>query len=228
MLADNLGKIHREIDAALERSGRRGEKVRLVAVTKTVGPEQVSAAAALGLRDFGENRFQEARHKLQLFPGLRWHFIGHLQTNKAGEVLAGFTLIHSLDRIRLARRLQSRAERSGREARCLVQVNISGEKSKFGLSEKELPDFLEAMRDFPRVRVEGLMTMAPRVEDPEEVRPLFRRLRELRRSCARPGLELRELSMGMTSDYVVAVEEGATIVRIGTALFGARTMQSER
>lgn len=225
MLADNLGMVRKEIDAALERSGRRGATVRLVAVSKTVGPDQVSAAAALGLRDFGENRFQEARPKLQLFPDLRWHFIGHLQSNKAGEVLAGFTLIHSLDRIRLARRLQSQAERLDREARCLVQLNISGEKSKSGLAENELSDFLEAMADLPRVRVAGLMTMAPLGEDPERARPLFRRLRELQETHARPGLELRELSMGMTNDYIVAVEEGATMVRIGTALFGSRTAQ---
>lgn len=222
MLEGNLKTVRREIAAALERAGRAGEEVRLVAVTKTVGPDEIGAAAALGLRDFGENRLQEAVPKLRLFPRLRWHFIGHLQSNKAGDVLTGFSLIHSLDRFSLVRELQRRAERLDREARCLVQLNISGEKSKQGLTEGELPDFLDALNDFPRVRVEGLMTMAPWSEDPEEARPVFRRLRELQQLHRCPGMELTELSMGMTGDYIVAVEEGATMVRIGSALFGAR------
>lgn len=225
MLAENLKVIRKEIAAALDRAGRTGEKVRLVAVTKTVGSDQVREAVALGLRDFGENRLQEARPKLQLFPNLRWHFIGHLQTNKAKDVLASFDLIHSLDRYSLARTLQRRAERLDTEARCLLQLNISGEKSKSGLAAGELPDFLDALRDFNRIKVEGLMTMAPWSVDPEEARPVFRRLRELQQAHARPGMELKELSMGMTNDYTVAVEEGATMVRLGTALFGARPEQ---
>lgn len=225
MLAENLKVVQKEIVAALSRAGRSGEKVRLVTVTKTVGPEQIREAVALGLRDFGENRLQEAKPKLQLFPELRWHFIGHLQTNKVKDVLAGFNLIHSLDRFSLARELQRRAERLDMEARCLLQLNISGEKSKFGLAANELPDFLDALRDFTRIKVEGLMTMAPWSDDPEEARPVFRRLRELQQTHARPGMKLRELSMGMTNDYTVAVEEGATMVRIGTALFGARPEQ---
>ncbi len=223
MLEKNLRHIQEEIAAAARRAGRFPAEVRLVAVTKTVGPDKIRQAAALGLRDFRENRLQEARPKLQLFPELRWHFIGHLQTNKVKEVLNSFTLIHSLDRYSLAQELQRRAEQLDREARCLVQVNISGEKSKFGLSEAELPDFLEAMREFPRIKIEGLMTMAPYCDDPEEARPVFRRLRELQREWARPGMELKELSMGMSNDYIVAVEEGATLVRIGTALFGERS-----
>ena len=222
MLEGNLKTVRREIAAALERAGRAGEEVRLVAVTKTVGPDEIGAAAALGLRDFGENRLQEAVPKLRLFPGLRWHFIGHLQSNKAKDVLAGFTLIHSLDRLSLVRALQRRAEQLDREARCLLQLNISGEESKFGLSEAELPDFLDVLNDYPRIRVEGLMTMAPWGEDSAGARPIFRRLRELQQQHRRPGLELAELSMGMTGDYIVAVEEGATIVRIGSALFGPR------
>ncbi len=223
MLQKNLLHIQKEIAGAARRAGRSPSEIRLVAVTKTVGPDQIREAVALGLRDFGENRLQEAKQKLRLFPELRWHFIGHLQTNKAKDVLNAFSLIHSLDRFSLARELQHRAERLGTEARCLVQLNISGEKSKFGLSEAELPDFLEAMREFPRIRIEGLMTMAPYHADPAETRPVFRRLRELQKAWARPGMELKELSMGMTNDYTVAVEEGATLVRIGTALFGKRT-----
>ncbi|HOA35133.1 MAG TPA: YggS family pyridoxal phosphate-dependent enzyme [Bacillota bacterium] len=223
MLKKNLRHIQMEIAAAARRAGRSPSGIRLVAVTKTVGPDEIREAAALGLRDFGENRLQEAKPKLQLFPELRWHFIGHLQTNKVKEVLNAFSLIHSLDRFSLARELQRRAERLDTEARCLVQLNISGEKSKFGLSEVELPDFLEAMHGFSRIKIEGLMTMAPYCDDPAETRPIFRRLRELQEACARPGMELKELSMGMTNDYTVAVEEGATLVRIGTALFGKRT-----
>ncbi len=228
MLSVNLNTVRQEIAAALERSRRSGERVRLVAVTKTVGPKEIAAAAALGLQDFGENRLQEAVPKLRQFPDLRWHFIGHLQSNKAGEVLAGFSLIHSLDRLSLARALQRRAERQDLEAHCLLQLNISGEKSKSGLGEAELPDFLEALSDFPRIRVAGLMTIAPWCEDPEEVRPIFRRLRELQQLHRRPGLALSELSMGMTGDYIVAVEEGATMVRIGSALFGARPAAPQR
>lgn len=222
MLLENLQEVRKNIADAAVRAGRSPAEVRLVAVTKTVGPAEIREAADLGLRDFGENRFQEAKPKLQLFPGLRWHFIGHLQTNKVKEVLPLFSLIHSLDRLSLAGELQRRAERIDSEARCLVQLNISGEKSKSGLTEAELPDFLEAMRDFPLVKIKGLMTMAPYDSDASETRPLFRRLRHLQERHNRPGMELKELSMGMTNDYVVAVEEGATLVRIGTALFGER------
>ena len=225
MLAENLKAVRKEIGAALERAGRGPEKVCLVAVTKTVDAERIGEAAALGIKDFGENRLQEALPKLKLFPRLRWHFIGHLQTNKAGEALTGFELIHSLDRFRLARRLQHQAERFDTEARCLVQVNISGEKSKHGLAAGELPDFLEAVSDLSRVRVEGLMTMAPWSDDPEEARPVFRRLKELQKACSRPGLALKQLSMGMSGDYIVAVEEGATMVRVGSSLFGPRPPQ---
>ncbi len=222
MLLKNLQEVQKEISAAARRVGRSPSEIRLVAVTKTVGPAEIREAAALGIGDFGENRLQEAQQKLQLFPELRWHFIGHLQTNKAREVLTSFSLIHSLDRLSLARELQRRAEQLDLEARCLVQLNISGEESKFGLAETELSGFLEAMRRFPRVRIEGLMTMAPFDASPAGVRPIFRRLRELAAAHACPGMELKELSMGMTNDYAVAVEEGATLVRIGTALFGRR------
>jgi PLP dependent protein len=222
MLEANLNRLRAQVSAAAERAGRSPADIRLIAVTKTVGVEQVRAAAALGLRDFGENRLQEAAPKLQALPELCWHFIGHIQTNKVKEVLKSFALIHSLDRLSLAEALQHWGEKQDREAAVLVQVNVSGEASKFGLEPAALPGFLEALRDYPRIRVEGLMTMAPFVDDPEEARPVFRRLRELRSAGARPGMELRHLSMGMTGDFEVAIEEGATMVRIGTALFGSR------
>ncbi len=220
MLDENLQRIRKDITDAARRAGRDSGDVRLVAVTKTVGVEAVRRAAALGLEDFGENRLQEAGDKLRAFPHLRWHFIGHLQSNKVKDVLSDFFLIHSLDRFSLAEALQHWGEKLDRQAAALVQVNVSGEDSKYGLDPSELPDFLAALRECPQIKVEGLMTMAPWVEDPEEVRPVFRRLRELQQAHRRPEMMLTHLSMGMTGDYVVAVEEGATMVRIGSALFG--------
>lgn len=219
MLAENLNRLRAEIDAAAARSGRPPGSVKLVAVTKTVGVVEVRRAAALGLRDFGENRVQEARDKVRECPELRWHFIGHLQTNKVKEVLRDFSLIHSLDRFSLAEALQNWGDNLDKDAAALVQVSVSGERSKSGLDPVELPDFLAALRDLPRIKVEGLMTMAPWTALPEEVRPVFRRLRELQLAHSRPERELKHLSMGMTNDFKVAVEEGATMVRIGTALF---------
>jgi len=222
MLEQNLQRVRKEISAAARRSGRDPGDVRLVAVTKTVGVESVRQAAVLGLKDFGENRLQEAREKVAAFSELCWHFIGPLQSNKAKEVITHFTLIHSLDRFSLAEELQRCGERLDLEIAALVQVNIAGEDSKSGLDPSDLPDFLEALRRMPRIKVEGLMTMAPWVDDPEEVRPVFRRLKELRRKYRSPEMDLPHLSMGMTGDFSVAVEEGATMVRIGSALFGPR------
>ncbi|MEW5785897.1 MAG: YggS family pyridoxal phosphate-dependent enzyme [Bacillota bacterium] len=223
MLAENLYRVTAEIAAAARRSGRDPAEIRLLAVTKTVGLEQVREAAELGLRDFGENRLQDAKAKLEAFPNFSWHFIGHLQTNKVKEVLSGFTLIHSLDRLHLAEALQHWGEQLGRSAAVLVQVNVAREKGKFGLDPAALPDFLDEMRRFTRVQVQGLMTMAPWVDDPEEARPVFRALRQLQRDLAGPGPALEHLSMGMSNDYTVAVEEGATLIRLGTALFGPRS-----
>ncbi len=222
VLSDNLKSLQAEIAAAARKAGRDPQEVLLLAVTKTVGIEDVRRAAALGLQDFGENRLQEAAQKLQAFSDLRWHFIGHLQTNKVKQVLESFSLIHSLDRLTLAKELQRWGDRLEKEIEALIQVNVSGEDSKFGLEPSQLPDFLLEISELPRIKVKGLMTMAPWVEDPEEVRPLFRQLRELRQANARPCLPLHQLSMGMTNDYAIAVEEGATIVRIGSALFGPR------
>lgn len=218
-LEKNYFEVKAEIAAAAESAGRDPSAVRLVAVTKTVGLEVVRQAMALGIGDFGENRVQDAAPKVTALPEARWHFIGHLQSNKVKDVLPHYTLIHSLDRPSLAASLQSAAERFDKIADVLVQLNVSGEDSKFGLEPSALADFLGYVSGFKRIRIHGLMTMAPFVDDPEEVRPVFRRLRELRDLYATPGIGLQELSMGMTNDYKVAVEEGATIVRIGSALF---------
>lgn len=222
MLAERLNEVNAAIAAAASKAGRDPAAVKLVAVTKTVGLDQIRQAIALGLHDFGENRLQEARAKVDAFPDQSWHFIGHLQTNKVKEVLPRFALIHSLDSFRLAEALQHWGERLDRYVNVLVQVNVAREKGKYGLDPGELPDFLTALRAMTRIKVRGLMAMAPWVEDPEEARPVFRGLRLLQQQCSVPDMQLEHLSMGMTNDYRVAVEEGATIVRVGTALFGPR------
>ncbi len=219
MLADNYNQVSRQIREAAARSGRSPHGIKLIAVTKTVGPEKVREAIKLGITDFGENRVQEASEKVTGIREVKWHFIGHLQSNKAKDVLPHYTMIHSLDRFSLARTLQNCAERFNLEAKVLLQVNVSGEKSKFGLNPEAVSDFIDSLAGFDRLKLCGLMTMAPYVDDPEETRAFFRELRVLRDRSVRPGLELPELSMGMTNDFVVAVEEGATMVRIGSALF---------
>ncbi len=218
-LEENYKRILDNVSKAALRSGRDPGAVRLIAVTKTVGIDRVREAAALGITDFGENRVREAASKVEQMPELRWHFVGHLQSNKAKDVLPFYTLIHTLDRPSLAEALQRSAEKLDRLVDALVQVNTSGEESKFGLAPGELSLFLEKISAYERIRVRGLMTMAPFVKDPEETRPVFESLRRLRDENTRPGLELTELSMGMTNDYEVAIEEGATMIRIGTALF---------
>jgi PLP dependent protein len=220
MPAEKYRQIMLQIAEAALRSGRDPGAVKLIAVTKTVGIEMVRRAAALGIEDFGENRAQDAAEKVVAMPGLRWHFIGHLQSNKVKEVLPFYTLIHSLDRLSLAEALQDQAKKTGRPAEVLIQVNVSGEQSKFGLAPDELPAFLKKISVFDQIRAKGLMTMAPYLDEPEETRSYFRQLRLLRDANQKEGLALTELSMGMTNDFIVAIEEGATMVRIGSALFG--------
>jgi len=220
VLAKNYKALLENIDQAARRSGRDPETVKLIAVTKTVGIEEVRRAAALGITDFGENRVQEAAAKVANVPEVRWHFIGHLQSNKVKDVLPAYTLIHSLDRSSLAGALQRCAERINRNVNALIQVNVSGEQSKYGLAPEDLTGFLKKVSTYDRIIVKGLMTMAPFVDNPEDTRIYFRRLRQLRDENATADRDLPELSMGMTNDYLVAIEEGATMVRIGTALFG--------
>ncbi len=221
-LSKNIKIINERITKALERSGRSGEKITLIGVTKYISPYLIKKAFDQGLRHFGENKVQEAIPKLEELPGdLYWHFIGHLQSNKVKYVFPRFYLIHSLDRISLAKEINKRAQERGEGARVLVQVNVAEEKSKYGLSVHDTKDFIgKIAKEYPYIKVKGLMTMAPYVEDPEEVRPVFKRLKELSDSINIDGVELKELSMGMTNDFEVAVEEGATMVRIGRAIFG--------
>jgi pyridoxal phosphate enzyme (YggS family) len=223
-LAANLASIQQRIAAACTRADRDPASVTLVAVAKGHPPETVRAAAELGLRLFGENRVQEAKAKMPLCPGrLSWHMIGHLQTNKARDAVELFEMIQSLDSLHLAQELNRRAEQAGKRLPVLLEVNVAGEASKFGYAPDRLLAELTALNALPRLEIHGLMTLAPWTPDPEKVRPVFRRLRELKAQCEqRLGAPLPHLSMGMSGDFEVAIEEGATIIRLGTALFGAR------
>ncbi len=214
------------IDEAAGRSGRDPGGVRLLAATKSQDVAKIRAAIDAGVHLFGENYVQEAKAKQSKIPDpVEWHMIGHLQRNKAREALRLFTVIESLDSIALARILHQEAERQEQTIRAFVEVNLAGEETKSGIGENEIVHFLEEVERLPHLRVEGLMTIPPYREKLEEIRSYFRRLRRLQeelRELEFPNIDLHELSMGMTHDYPVAVEEGATIVRVGTAIFGPR------
>jgi len=222
-IAERVEAVRLRIAAACQRSGRSPEEVTVVAVTKGFPPEAVREGFAAGLNQFGENRVQEAQVKLPLLAGLAprptWHMVGHLQTNKVKTVLSLFDIIQSVDSFHLAQEISRRAPQSVRVP-VLLEVNVAGEAAKYGFSPDELPAAAGQVRDLPGLEVRGLMTVAPMAADPEEARPVFRRLRSLAES-----LDLRELSMGMSDDFEVAVEEGATIVRVGRAIFGERSQR---
>lgn len=225
-LAANLEQVRNSIAEAARRAGRAPEEVTLVAVSKTKPLELVQMAYNLGVTDFGENRVQEALPKIEAFSpqGMRWHMIGHLQSNKATRVVAPFHCVQSVDSLHLAQILNRHAAAIGKRLPVLLEVNVSGEASKEGMPATETPVLARQIVALPALSVEGLMTIAPLVENPEEVRPVFRTLRRLR---DRLRTEVRastwqHLSMGMTDDYSVAIEEGATIVRVGRAIFGER------
>ncbi|MCL5982816.1 MAG: YggS family pyridoxal phosphate-dependent enzyme [Firmicutes bacterium] len=220
-LQRNVTLIRARLHEAARRRGR--EEISLVAVTKTVSAVLIGEALKLGVRSFGENRLQEALPKVTLFPVADWHFIGRLQTNKAGEAAGRFSLIHSLDRWKLAEALQKHGEAKGLLIKVLVQVNVAGEEQKGGLAPEELTDFLAAVAGLSCLQVEGLMTVPPYEDNPEKTRPYFREMYRLFSTCRVPGVYMRILSMGMSDDYLVAVEEGANLVRLGSAVFGSRT-----
>jgi pyridoxal phosphate enzyme (YggS family) len=224
-LAENLEKIQQRIHAACERAGRDPGSVTLLVVTKSQPPEVVAAAAQLGLSLFGENKVQEARAKIPLCPAkLRWHFIGHLQSNKCRDAVELFEMIQSVDSLSLAREIAKRAEQAARTMPVLLEVNVAGEASKFGYQPERLLAELKEINALPRIEVHGLMTVPPWSAEPEKVRPHFLRLRELKERAEQVlAAPIPQLSMGMSGDFEVAIEEGATIVRIGTALFGPRT-----
>jgi pyridoxal phosphate enzyme (YggS family) len=226
-IADNLKAVRGRIAEAAAKSGRDVGDITLVAVSKTVGPPDMALAYEAGILDFGENRAQELRWKSRDFPEpCRWHFIGRLQTNKVKDVVGRAALIHSLDRAELADKIEHRAAETGAAADVLIQVNISGEPAKAGLSPDEVPGFLDSLAG-RGVNVMGMMTVAPYTRLPEETRRYFAGIYQLARRmeerfAGAENITMRYLSMGMSNDYAVAVEEGANIVRIGTAIFGAR------
>jgi pyridoxal phosphate enzyme (YggS family) len=223
-IAANLNAIQTRIAAACERTRRDPASVTLMAVTKTHPPETVQAAADLGIVFMGENKVQEAKAKIPLCPGkLRWHFIGHLQSNKARDAVELFEMIQSVDSLALAQELNKRCEQAGKRMPILLEVNLAGEASKFGYAPERLLAELNDLNALPRLEIHGLMTVPPWKPSPEQVRPFFQQARELKQRCEDTlGAPLPQLSMGMSGDFEVAIEEGATIVRIGTALFGER------
>ena len=228
-LAVNLETIRLRIKAACDRSDREPNSLTLLAVTKTQPPETVSAAAGLGLLVFGENKVQEAKAKIPLCPGkLRWHFIGHLQSNKCRDAVQLFQMIQSVDSLSLAQEINKRADEAAKTMPILLEVNLAGEASKFGYSPKALLAELKEINALPRIEVHGLMTVPPWSPDAESSRLHFRRLRELKAECEQAlGAPLPHLSMGMSGDFEVAIEEGATMIRIGTALFGPRKAKAQ-
>ena len=228
MIAERVAAVRDRIARAASRARRRPEEVTLVAVSKTHPPDAVREAFAAGLRHFGENKVQEAEPKIADLAalsaeGLQWHLVGHLQSNKARAAAALFDRVDSVDGAKLAARLEKAAAEMRRTIPVLVQVRLGDEEAKSGLDERHLFPALEMMRGLKRLRLDGLMTLPPFSDDPEAARPFFRRLRELRDAAKAAGLLLgAELSMGMSHDLEVAVEEGATMVRVGTAVFGER------
>jgi pyridoxal phosphate enzyme (YggS family) len=203
---------------------RNSEEIKLVAVTKTANIEQIEEAINAGVKIIGENKIQEAKKKYQILNAdIEWHLVGHLQTNKAKYAVEIFNCIHSVDSIKLAQEIDKRSLQFGKIMDVLVEVNVSGEESKYGIKPEEVEAFLKDISEFPRIRVRGLMTIAPIVEDKEEVRPYFRKLRELSKEIKSKNIKnvkMDYLSMGMTEDFEVAIEEGANMVRVGRGIFG--------
>ncbi len=222
-MQENLDTIRMRLQRAAVRMDRNWEDITLIAVSKTVSPEAIGEAWNLGLKHFAENRVQEALPKISSLPAdICWHFVGHLQTNKVRQAVEQFQLIQSVDRMKLAREVQKEGEKQGRAFDVLLQVNIGDEGSKSGCHPSAVNEMLKEMAELPNIKVLGLMTIAPYLPDPEEVRPYFQRMKEMFDSINICGVEMKYLSMGMTHDFEVAVEEGSNMIRLGTALFGKR------
>ncbi len=226
MLAENLKQVEANIADACRRAGRGREEVTLIAVSKTKPVSMLSEIYDCGVRDFGENKVQELCEKRELLPGdIRWHMIGHLQRNKVKYIIRDAALIHSVDTYRLAEEINIQAKKVKRIVPVLIEVNIAGEASKFGIPAEEAMQLTEEIARLDSIRIQGLMTIAPYVENPEDNRQYFRKIRELSVDIAKENIDnvsMGVLSMGMTGDYMVAIEEGATIVRVGTGIFGVR------
>jgi len=228
ILLENIKNIYRKISSAAIRSGRNPFDVELIAVTKTVSHEKIKEVVSLGLRIFGENRVQEAQKKIEECGvqcadcDLEWHMIGHLQKNKAKTAVQLFELIHSLDSVGLAEEVNKYAGKAGKIQRVLIEVKLSEEETKSGVTRKDLMALIESVSGMKNLKLEGLMTIPPFFEKPESARPYFRDLRYLRDEAEKKGFKLPELSMGMTNDFEIAILEGATMVRMGTGIFGER------
>ena len=226
MLKDNLKKVQTNIKSACERAGRKPEEVTLVAVSKMKPLSDIEELLETGQMEYGENYVQELCEKYEnISKPVHWHMIGHLQTNKVKYIIDKVDLIHSVDSVRLAETIDKEAEKHNVTANILIEVNVAKEESKFGLMPEEVPAFVEQISKFSHIRVKGLMTIAPFVENPEDNRPVFAHLRKLSVDIAKKNIDnitMSILSMGMTNDYQVAIEEGATMVRVGTGIFGAR------
>ena len=226
-IAANVRAVHERIANAAVRSGREAKDITLIAVSKTVGSDRVREAFEAGVRNFGENRAQElALKRSQLDLDCTWHFIGHLQSNKAKDALELSHLIHSVDSVGLAEEISRRAAKAGVEACILAQVNISNEETKSGVDVSEAKGFVEALSGLPHLQILGLMAIAAPAADPEETRPEFRRMKqafdEIAVTIDRPNVKMQHLSMGMSGDFEIAIEEGSNMVRVGSAIFGAR------
>ena len=225
-IRENVQFARNKIAEACRRSGRKSEEIELVAITKTVDVEQINEAIEAGIRVVGENRVQEAWRKFQeVGEKAHWHMVGHLQTNKVKRVLQFADMIHSVDSVYLAREIQTQAKKLDRTIEILIQVNTSGEESKFGLEPEATIGAIEEVSTLPNLKVKGLMTIGAFLPNPEDVRPCFKLLNDLKDRVSERGItsvEIGTLSMGMTNDYEIAIEEGSTMVRVGTAIFGER------
>jgi PLP dependent protein len=233
LLINQVRTVNRRITNAAVKAGRGLEQIRLIAVTKTVDVEMITKAVETGLREFGESRIQEARDKIlevkSLLPDLRiiWHLIGHLQKNKTKAAVELFDIIHSVDSLELAEELNKHAEKIGKTQRILIQVKLADEGSKHGILNENVIELIADIAKMKNLKIQGLMTIPPYFEDTEMVRPYFRTLREIRDETERAGFRIPELSMGMSNDFEVAIEEGATMVRVGTAIFGEREREAK-
>ncbi|MDI6764523.1 MAG: YggS family pyridoxal phosphate-dependent enzyme [Thermodesulfobacteriota bacterium] len=222
-IRDNFLRVMERIEKAAQGAGRNPEEINLVAVSKTVESARIKEAIEAGVSILGENYVQEAQKKIdEIGRTVSWHFVGHLQSNKAKYAVRLFDMIHSLDSIPLAEELNRRAEKEGRTMNAMIEINLSGETTKFGAEEERAFDIARRVLNLSHLSLVGLMTMPPYFDDPRLSRPYYIRLRELKEKMIKEGIPLRELSMGMSNDFEIAIEEGATFVRVGTAIFGER------
>lgn len=227
MIREQIGEIKARMEEACKRAGRNPEDVRLIAVSKTKPAQMVLEAYEAGMRDFGENKVQEILEKKPVLPqDIRWHMIGHLQRNKVHQVLGQAVLIHSVDSLRLANQIEAEAAKKGIEADILLEINVAREESKFGFFLEDAESAIRTISQLPHIHIRGLMTIAPFVDNPEENRGIFQKLYQFSVDIASKNIDnvtMDELSMGMSNDFEVAIEEGATMVRVGTSIFGARS-----